>query len=261
VPRVSAIVICLNEERRIGRCLASLAWIDELVVVDGGSTDRTVPIAESLGATVHANRWPGYAAQKTFALTRATGEWIVSLDADEELEPSLAQEIQAALATSGQDVDGFVMPRKTRYLGRWIKHGEWYPDDKLRVFRRARAACTNDDVHERFTVSGRTIRLSGHILHYSHDDVGHHIRKVERYASLVAASRHRAGARFSLGRLLSEPLRRALHAYVWRRGFLDGTQGLIISTVTALYEFLIHAKLFELELSQDRHTQPAPQDS
>ena len=259
--RVSAIVICLNEEQKIGRCLASLAWVDELVVVDGGSTDQTVSIARTHGATVHANRWPGYAAQKAFALARATADWVVSLDADEELEPRLVQEIQAALATCGQDVDGFVMPRQTRYLGRWIRHGEWYPDDKLRVFRRARAACTNDEVHERFTVPGRTIRLSGHILHYSHDDVAHHVRKADRYASLVASSRRRAGARFSLGRLLSEPLHRAFHGYVWRRGFLDGTQGLIICALTALYVFLIHAKLFELELSRDGHTPPAPRDS
>jgi glycosyltransferase involved in cell wall biosynthesis len=261
MPRVSAIVICLNEERKIGRCLDSLAWVDELVVVDGGSTDQTVPIARSLGATVHVNRWPGYAAQKTFALAQVTGEWVIGLDADEELERGLAQEIQAALATCPQDADGFVMPRKTRYLGRWIRHGEWYPDDKLRVFRRARVACTNDEVHERFTVPGRTIRLSGHILHYSHDDVAHHVRKVDQYAGLVAAMRRRAGARFSLGRLLSDPIRRAFRAYVLRRGFLDGTQGLIICALTALYVFLIHAKLFEFELARGGHTQPAPLDS
>ena len=260
-PRVSAIVICLNEERKIGRCLASLAWVDELVVVDGGSTDRTVSIARIHGATVHANRWPGYAAQRTFALARATGEWVVSLDADEELEARLIEEIQAALATCGPDIDGFEMPRQTRYLGRWIRHGEWYPDDKLRVFRRTRASCTNDDVHERFTVPGRTLRLSAHILHYSHDDVAHHVRKVDRYASLVASSRHRTGARSSLGRLLWEPLRRAFHGYVCRRGFLDGTQGLIICALTAFYVFLIHAKLFELELAGSRSPRPTPPDS
>ena len=257
MPRVSAIVICLNEERKIGRCLASLAWVDELVVVDGGSTDRTEAVARAHGATVHANRWPGYAAQKTFALSRATGEWVVSLDADEELEPGLAEEIQAALTTCRPDVDGFVMPRKHRYLGRWIRHGEWYPDDKLRVFRRARATCTDDEVHERFTVPGRTVRLSGHILHYSHDDVAHHVRKADQYASLVAATRRRAGTRFSRSRLLSDPLRRAVRGYVWRRGFLDGTPGLIISVVTALYVFLIHAKLFELELAAGGPTEPA----
>jgi glycosyltransferase involved in cell wall biosynthesis len=257
MPRASAIVICQNEERKIGRCLASLAWADELIVIDGGSTDQTVPIAQAHGATVHANRWPGYAAQRAFALAHATGDWVVSLDADEELEPQLVQEIQSALATCDQDVDGLVMPRRTRYLGRWIEHGEWYPDDKLRVFRRARAVCTDDEVHERFTVRGRTIRLSGHILHYSHDDIAHHVRKADRYASLLASSRHRAGARFSRRRLLWEPLRRALHGYVWRRGFLDGTQGLIICALTALHVFLIHAKLFELELSRDPHTPPA----
>jgi glycosyltransferase involved in cell wall biosynthesis len=257
---VSAIVVCLNEEPKIGRCLASLAWADELVVVDGGSTDRTVPIAQTHGAIVHANRWPGYAAQKNFALARATGEWVVSLDADEELEPRLVQEIRAALTTCSAEVDGFVMPRQTRYLGKWIRHGEWYPDEKLRVFRRARAVCTNEDVHERFTVPGRTIRLSGHILHYSHDDITHHVRKLDRYASLAAVSRHRSGGRFSLGRLLSEPLRRAFRGYVWRRGFLDGTQGLIISALTAVYVFLIHAKLFELEILRDRHTRLTPLD-
>ena len=261
MPRVSAIVICLNEERKIGRCLASLGWVDELVVVDGGSKDQTVAIARSHGATVHTNAWPGFSAQKTFALARATGDWVVSLDADEELEPGLVQEIQAALGSCPPDVDGLVMPRKTRYLGRWITHGEWYPDEKLRVFRRARAACTNDAVHERFTVSGRTLRLSGHILHYSHDDVAHHVRKADRYAGLVAATRRRAGARFSLARLLSDPLRRAVRGYVWRRGFLDGTQGLIICALTAMYVFLIHAKLYELELSRDGYTEPAPLES
>lgn len=261
MPRVSAIVICLNEERKIGRCLASLVWVDELIVVDGGSTDRTVRIARDHGAAVHVNRWPGYGAQKAFALAQATGEWVVSLDADEELEPGLVREIQAALVACRQDVDGFVMPRKTRYLGRWIGHGEWYPDDKLRVFRRARAACTDDEVHERFTVPGRVVRLSGHILHYSHDDIAHHVRKADRYASLVAATRHRAGARFSLRRLLAEPIGRAFRGYVWRRGFLDGKQGLIICALTTLYVFLIHAKLFELELSRDGSAPTAPVDT
>lgn len=261
MPRVSAIVICLNEERKIGRCLASLAWVDELVVVDGGSTDRTVPIARTHGASVHTNPWPGFAAQKTFALAQATGDWVVSLDADEELEPRLVQEIQTALASCPPDVDGLVIPRKTRYLGRWITHGEWYPDDKLRVFRRDRGACTADEVHERFTVPGRTIRLSGHILHYSHDDIAHHVRKVDQYAGLVAATRRRGGARFSPGRLLSDPIRRAVRGYVWRRGFLDGTPGLIICVLTALYVFLIHAKLYELELSRDGYIQPAPLES
>ena len=261
VPRVSAIVICLNEERKIGRCLASLAWVDELVVVDGGSTDRTVPIARTHGATVYTNPWPGFAAQKAIALAHATGDWVVSLDADEELEAGLAQEIQTALAGCPPDVDGLVMPRKTQYLGRWITHGEWYPDAKLRVFRRARGVCTNDEVHERFTVPGRTLRLSGHILHYSFDDVAHHVRKVDRYAGLVAATRRRAGARFSLARLVSDPIRRAARGYVWRRGFLDGTPGLIICVLTALYVFLIHAKLFELELSRDECSQPAPLES
>ena len=261
MPRVTGIVICLDEERKIGRCLASLAWVDELVVVDGGSADRTVAIAQAHGAIVHTNRWPGYSLQRAFALARATGEWVVSLDADEELEPGLAEEIRAAIAACGPDVDGFVLPRRTWYLGRWIRHGEWYPDAKLRVFRRDRGACSSDVVHERYTVPGRTLRLSGHILHYSHDDVAHHVRKAERYASLVAWSRHRAGARPSFARLLSEPLRRGLRAYVWHRGFLDGTQGLIISVVTALHVLLVHAKLFELELARERPTEPASPDS
>ena len=261
MPRVSAIVICLNEERKIGRCLASLAWVDELVVVDGGSTDRTVPIARTHGATVHTNPWPGRARRSSGPRSQATGDWVVSLDADEELEPRLVHEIRTALASCPPDVDGLVIPRKTRYLGRWITHGEWYPDDKLRVFRRDRGACTADEVHERFTVPGRTIRLSGHILHYSHDDIAHHVRKVDQYAGLVAATRRRGGARFSPGRLLSDPIRRAVRGYVWRRGFLDGTPGLIICVLTALYVFLIHAKLYELELSRDGYIQPAPLES
>jgi glycosyltransferase involved in cell wall biosynthesis len=259
--RVSAIVICLNEERKIDRCLASLAWVDELVVVDAGSTDRTAAIARARGATVHTNAWPGFAAQRTFALAQVTGDWVISLDADEELEPGLVQEIRAALAGCPPHVDGLVMPRKTRYLGRWITHGEWYPDDKLRVFRRARGTCTTEEVHEIFTVPGRTLRLSGHILHYSHDDIAHHVRKVDQYAGLAAAARHRAGVRSSLGRLFSDPIRRALRAYVWRRGFLDGTEGLIISVLTGLYVFLIHARMFELELSPAERARPAPPES
>jgi glycosyltransferase involved in cell wall biosynthesis len=220
-----------------------------------------VAIARSHGAIVHANPWPGFAAQKTFALGRATGDWVISLDADEELEPRLVQEIRTALACCPPDVDGLVTPRKTRYLGRWITHGEWYPDEKLRVFRRARGACTSDEVHERFTVPGRTVRLSGHILHYSHDDIAHHVRKADHYAGLVAATRRRAGARSSPARLASDPIRRAVRGFVWRRGFLDGTPGLIICVMTALYEFLIHAKLLELERYPDGYTRPAPLES
>lgn len=256
--RVSAIVICVNEEPKLGRCLASLSWVDELIVVDSGSTDRSVAIARAHGAIVHERPWPGYVEQKRFAFAQAAGEWVVSLDADEEMEPALIGEIQDALSAAGPEIDGFVMPRRAHYLGRWIGHGEWYPDDKLRVFRRTRAACVGEDVHERFIVPGRTVRLAGHILHYSCDGIEDHVWKADRYSTLLAASRHRGGERFSVGALLWQPVRRFLRGYVRARGFRDGVHGLLIAAMAAFYVFLTHAKLLQLELARDRERWPPP---
>lgn len=243
---VSAIVITQNEERNLRRCLESLRWVDEIVLVDALSTDATVGIAREYGAAVHSRPWPGYAAQKRFALDRAHGEWVISLDADEELEPGLIEEIREALGTAPRDVDGFSMPRKCRYLGEWIRHGEWYPDRKVRLVRRSKSHIAGEHVHEAFIVEGRVRPLDGHILHYSFDGIVDHALRMRRYAALMAKDRIRAGARFSAARMIGEPFSRSFRNYVVLGGYRDGYRGLIITLMLYYYVLRQHIELLKL---------------
>ena len=244
-PPISAVVITLDEERNIERCLRSVApFVAETLVVDSGSSDATVQVAARLGARVLHNAWPGYGPQKQFAVARATHDWVFSIDADEEVSPALAAEI-AALDFA---LDAYQVPRAVHYLGRWIRHGIWYPGYVTRLFRRDRGTFSDDAIHESVVVSGTTGRLRGDLLHYSYRDVGHHLEKMNEFTTLSAqkmfAERRRAGA-FRLALL---PPLEFLRAYAARGGILDGYPGLVVSLFHAYYVFLKYAKLRELWL-------------
>ena len=243
-PRLSVVVITLNEEDRIRECLASVAWADEIVVVDAGSEDKTVAIAREFTDHVVLRAWDGFAAQKNFGIEQAKGDWILSLDADEQVEPALREEIAAVLADPGAHA-GYRLARRNIMWGRWIRHGRLYPDWQLRLFRRGRGRFVDRAVHESVTVDGPIGRLSAPLLHYSYRDVGDFIRRADRYATLAADEFARSGARFAPIQLVTAPLGRFVSMYVVHRGFLDGWRGFLLAVLYAYYVFVRSAKMWE----------------
>ncbi len=243
--KISATIVALNEERNIARAIRSLACADEIVVVDSGSSDRTCEIAESLGAHVVIEHWRGYAAQKNFAASKSTHEWILSIDADEELSPALASEI-SALKNRAPEFDAWRMPRLTRYLGRWIRHSGWYPDPKLRIYHRDRAVWKGEYVHESVQTSGKVGDLKGDLLHFTCDSVSEHLRTLDRYTSLAAQGVIAEGGHAPFHRMVFTPAWTFLRSYIVQRGFLDGSQGLVIAGMAGFYTFAKYAKAREM---------------
>jgi glycosyltransferase involved in cell wall biosynthesis len=239
--KISATIVALNEERNIARAILSLKCADEIVVIDSGSSDRSREIAASLGARVIDESWRGYAAQKNFAAESASNEWILSIDADEELTPELSAEI-AALKRSPAQFDGWDMPRLARYLGRWIHHSGWYPDRKLRLYHRDRGRWQGDYVHEGVVVTGNIGHLNSNLLHYTCNSLTEHIRTLDRYTTLAAKSLVASGKPVPFRRLVVDPPWTFLRSYVMQRGFLDGGHGFVIAGMASFYTFMKYAK-------------------
>jgi glycosyltransferase involved in cell wall biosynthesis len=244
--KITATVITLNEEHNIAAALESLAWADEIIVVDSQSSDRTVEIAGAFTDRIYSRPWPGYSAQKNFAAEQATHDWIFSLDADERVSPQLAAELQQLQRAGEPEAAVYRMPRLTFYLGRWIKHSGWRPDYKLRLYDRKRARWEGDYVHESLQTNGKVDRLSGDILHYTVRDAAEHHLRMDRYTTLAAEQRRSQGKRASLASLLISPVVVFLRSYVFKLGFLDGIPGLAIARFAAHYEFLKNLKLWEM---------------
>lgn len=243
-PTISIAVIAKNEVDRIGRLLKSVMFADEVIVVDSGSTDGTQTLCEQMGAKVVFNEWPGYAAQKQFAMEQTTSQWILNLDADEAVSEAMAMEILNAVGSVEPEVSGFSMPRLSRYLGRWIKHGGWYPDYKLRLVRRGNGKWSEDVLHEKLVVDGKVKRLSEPILHWVYRDISDQVKTINRFSDTYAAGRAPAGSGFVLAGV-GHALGKFLECYVWKLGGFDGVPGLIIAMNSAWYVFLKHAKAWE----------------
>lgn len=244
---VSCTVVCQDEAAQIASCLESARWCDQVVVVDGGSRDGTVAIAESVADRVLHNPWPGYRAQKQFAFEQATGDWVLSLDADERITPELASEVQAVLARPlPAEVGGFRVPRLVSYLGRWWYRGGWYPRPVVRLVRRERAVWGGTDPHDRLEVTGRVLRLEAPILHYTYADVADHLRSVAKLTA-VAARQVPAGRRVGLARLAGDPAWRFLRAWLLRGAALEGVAGCFVAATDAFYTFLRWARVWERE--------------
>ena len=242
---LSVVIVTLNEEANLAPTLQSVAWADEIVIVDSGSTDRTREIAESFHANFCVEPWRGFAAQKNFALSQATGDWILSLDADEEVEPALAVEIREVIGRQS-DVQGFWIPRKNFFLGRWIRHGGFYPDPKMRLFRRGAGQFEDRLVHEDARVTGPTARLKNHLLHRAYPTLDSYLEHMNRYSSLGAqmavAQRPRA---FSFVDIVIRPRLAFCYNYILRGGFLDGREGLLLHLYHAEYVSWKYAKAWE----------------
>jgi glycosyltransferase involved in cell wall biosynthesis len=237
VPRLSLIVISKNEEAAIARCLRSANFADEIVVVDHASTDKTAEIARALGARVSATPdWPGFGPQKNRALGQATGDWVLSLDADEWIEPALADEILAAIARADA-ADGYEIPRRSRFCGHIVRHGDWRGDRVLRLFRRGRGRFSDDHVHERVIVEGRIARLSSPLEHDSITDPADAADKIKRYAAAAAAQLAAEGKTSSAAKAALRGWAAFFRGYVLRLGFLDGRTGLQVADYNRRYTY------------------------
>ncbi|PYM29479.1 MAG: glycosyltransferase family 2 protein [Candidatus Rokuibacteriota bacterium] len=243
-PRLSVVVVTRDEEERLRACLESVAWADEIVVVDAESEDKTVTIAREFTDRVVVRPWPGYAAQKNAALDLATGDWALSLDADEVVSPELRSEIAGVLASDGP-ADGYAVPRRNIFWGRWVRHGGLYPDWQVRLFRRGRGRFVPRAVHESVSVDGRVERLVGHLEHRSYRDVSDFLARADRYSTLAADEAVAQGRGARVGDLLLRPLGRFLAMYVVGRGFLDGWRGFLLATLYAYYVLIRAAKIWE----------------
>ncbi len=244
---LSVAIVALNEESNIGRTIESVRWADEIVLVDSGSTDRTCEIAHQFGAKVVVEPWRGYTAQKNFALELCTKDWILSLDADEEVSPELAEDIRRAIADP-RALDGYWMPRKNLFLGRWMRHGGFYPDPKLRLFRRGKAFSTGRDPHDRFELKdgSPTGRLKHALIHHTYPTLYYYLEHMNHYSTTwnrVAGAR---AAGFRLDHIVLRPLATFLYNYVFRLGFLDGREGLLLHLYHAGYVSWKYAKAWEL---------------
>lgn len=246
--KISACIIVYNEERKLRRCLESVRWCDEIVVLDSFSTDNTVKVAQEFTERVYQQEWLGYVGQRNTVRDMAHHKWLLFMDADEEMSPQLRAEIQEEFTRGTGDFLGYAFPRQVFYLGKWIRHGEWYPDVKLRLFNKEFGRTEGEEPHDRVVVHGPVKRLKHPIWHYTYDDVADHINRLNRYSTITAQQRYAQGGGFNPANLMLRPVFRFLKGYVLRGGFLDGTHGLIIATIAAFGAFLKYVKHWELIL-------------
>lgn len=244
---ITLTVITLNAESDIARCLKSVPFASDVVVVDSGSTDRTVEIAESLGARVFREEWRGFGPQKRRATELAKYDWILSLDADEALSPESQNELQTLFASAlPLDVEAFAFPRLSFHLGRWIRHGGWYPDWQIRIYNRRHANWSTASIHEKIEAQ-RVRKVKAPIQHWVFKNLSDQIQTNNRYSSLGAEELVKSGRGFSLFNLFVKPQVKFLECYIWKRGFLDGIPGLIIAVGAAYSVFLKWSKLWEIQ--------------
>jgi glycosyltransferase involved in cell wall biosynthesis len=254
--KISATIITLNEAENIRAACESVDWADEIIVIDSGSTDGTCEIAERSGARVIKRQWPGFAAQKQFAIDQANHDWIFSLDADERVSSDLRNEI-AALRSQPEDqlADGYRIPRRSFYQGTWIKGGGWYPDLQLRLFRKTKGKWEARLIHEsvKMNADARVERLSGDILHYSVRDSAHHHRMIgERYAPLAAEQMFAEGRSTSPIKIAVAAPSAFIRSFFLKGGFRDGVAGLSIASFAAHHAFLKHVMLWEKQRAGGR---------
>ena len=253
---LSVLVITRNEAHGIVDCLRSVAWADEIVVVDSGSDDGTPELARQFTDKVFVVPWQGYSANKNFALAQTTGEWVLWVDADERVPQELAEEIQETLA-KGPKVDGYEIPRLAFFMGRWIRHGGWYPAPVLRLFRRACGRFSDDAVHEGVVLQGARGRLKHHLLHYTDLTLEHYLHKLNVYTTLSARTQLAQGRSAGLGHMVGLPLHTFVKMYLLKGGFLDGIQGLMLALLSAGHTFVKYAKIWHGLRERNEVLEPA----
>ena len=249
--KITATVITFNEEANIRAACESVAWADEIIVVDSESTDSTPSIVRSCGARLITNRWPGFAAQKQFAVEQAQSDWIFSLDADERVSEQLKRAIEdLRKQTDSKLADGYQIARSTNYQGRWIRGGGWYPDRQLRLFRKSAGHWKKRHIHESVEMNpgARVQELPGDILHYTVRDAAHHHRMIgERYAPLAALQMYEEGKRTSALKIATVGPLAFVRSFILKTGFRDGLAGISIASFAAHHAFLKHLMLWEMQ--------------
>jgi glycosyltransferase involved in cell wall biosynthesis len=245
---ISVYIICFNEEENIRDCLESVKWADEIIVVDADSTDKTVEICKDYTDKVFIHPFSDYCSQKNLALSKCSGEWVLSIDADERVTDELAEEIKGVVLE--KKWSGYLIPRKSYYLNRWIRYSNWYPDAKLRLAKRGLCRWEGEGLHERLVVEGRVRRLKSELLHYSYRSISEHIKRMDRYTEISAEEMKRKGRRFRLLDLTFRPLWNFFKHYFIKLGFLDGVPGFVIAAMAFYHTFLKYIKLYEIERSE-----------
>ncbi len=241
----SAIIITKNEEANIRECLQSVKWMKDLVVIDAGSTDKTVAIARKFTAKTFTKPWQGFGAARNLAIGKCSGDWIFWIDADERMTPALAEEIRGILSNGSQSYNGFSVPRRSFFLGKWIKYCGWYPGRVVRLFRRGTGRFSDHKVHERIEITGKVGRLQSDLLHYTDPSLSHYFEKFNRYTTLAADEMTRRNYRWWPLHLFLRPLWTFIRMYVLQRGFLDGMHGFVLSANSAFYVLTKYAKVWE----------------
>ncbi|OZG74921.1 benzoate transporter [Hahella sp. CCB-MM4] len=250
MPKISVTIITLNEAKHIEACIRSVSFADEVLVIDSGSTDGTVSIAEAAGAKVIKEAWRGFGAQKQFAVEQATNDWVFCLDADERPSPELTSEIISTMQNPAYHA--YSMPRCNTFLGRWLRYGEGYPDLSLRMFDRRHARWSEDVVHEKVETAVSVGVLKSDLMHFSEDGIQAYLTKQNRYTSLQAEQMLAKGKIFSVSRMIFSPFFRFLKFYIVRRGFRDGVPGLIHILIGCMNSFNKYAKLYELQVKSNK---------
>ncbi|MFQ5645795.1 MAG: glycosyltransferase family 2 protein [bacterium] len=244
--KVSAAIITFNEEVKIRDCLESVTWADEIVVVDSRSADRTVEICREYTDKIIIRDFPGHVEQKNFAVNAASYDWILSLDADERVSGPLRKELLAVISRS-PSASGYYIPRKTFYLNRWIEHGGWYPDAKIRFFNRNSGSWGGEDPHDSVICSGKTAGLKGDILHFSFDSIDDHLDTIRKFTAISAGEKIKKGHEFSLWQITLRPVFTFMKMYLWKRGFLDGSAGFVAAVLSSYHVFIKYARIWASE--------------
>ena len=243
---LTVITITRDEERNISECLESVRWADQIVVVDSGSTDKTVDLAKRFTADVYNIDWEGYGHARNFALDHASGKWILWLDADERVTPELQEELQRVIGQDDPGFSGYSVARRAYFLGKWIKHCGWYPSRVVRLFRRGEGRFNETRVHERLELGGNIGELRHDLLHYTDPHLQQYLAKFNKYTTLAAQDLAANGKEFRLRDLIVRPPFLFVKMYLLRLGFLDGIHGFILSVLSSAYVFSKYAKLWEL---------------
>jgi glycosyltransferase involved in cell wall biosynthesis len=248
--KISAIVLTQDEESNIARCLENLKFCAEIIVVDSGSSDKTIEIARKFTDKIFSHKLEGFGAQRNWGVEQASNDWILFIDADEVVSTELERAIKAIKVED--IIKGYYLNRKTQYLGRWIKHSGWYPDYHLRLFHKDFGRCNEAKVHEGVIVEGANAYLKGDLLHFSYKSLSQHLKKIDRYTTRIALERYQQGRQFHIIKMVFCPLGEFLKKYILKLGFFDGVAGFAIALSSAYYVFLKQAKLYEIKMKNDQ---------
>ena len=243
--KLSVIIITKNEEENIRDCLETVKWADEIIIVDSFSRDKTVEIAKEYTGKIFQKEWMGYGKQKNFALEKVTGDWVLNIDADERVTKELAQEIKEAIQE--KEYDGYYIPNKAYFLGKWIRHSGWYPDYHLRLFKKGKGRFNERIVHEAVQIAGKKDYLKGSIEHFTAKSIGEYLKRMDKYAKLTIEER---GGRAGWHQVFFRPPFTFFKMYIIKRGFLDGIHGLILALCHSFYTFSKYARLWERSSKQ-----------